>query len=64
MQDRGLDGRLEFAIDPETEPADLDQALAQFLLRFIRGETENKKSVVASDGPSKLTPAPHEKESS
>ena len=33
MQD--LDSRLSFVTDPEAEPADLDQALAQFLMRYV-----------------------------
>ena len=34
MQD--LSDHLSFVTDPETEPADLDQALAQFLLCHVR----------------------------
>ena len=40
----GLDVQLDFAIDPEAAPVDLDQALAQFLLKLVRSETSPETS--------------------
>ena len=36
---RDLDRQLEFIVDAEAEPVDQDQALARFLLSFVRTET-------------------------
>jgi len=33
---QSLDSRLEFAVDPDSEPVDLEQAIASFLLRYVR----------------------------
>lgn len=30
--------QLDFAVDPDADPIDLDEVLAEFLLRFVREE--------------------------
>ena len=36
MTSTSLDDRLDVVVDPDAEPADLDQALARFLLKYVR----------------------------
>ena len=35
ISDRDLSGRFEVVVDHDAEPADLDEALADFLLRIV-----------------------------
>lgn len=46
-----LDDRLEFSVDPDAEPSDLDQVLAQFLLTYVRssGSTSPAEDVSSSE---------------
>jgi len=48
MQDLG--DRLSFVTDPEAPPADLDRALAQFLLAYVRN-TDGTKDEKKGDAP-------------
>ena len=43
-----LDLRLDVAVDPEAEAVDVDEALARFLLAFVRNQS--RSSPVAPDG--------------
>ena len=58
MQD--LDSRLSLVTDPEAEPADLDESLAQFLLKYVR----NEKDRCPAEQRSSVLPPPVKKESS
>ena len=31
--------RLDFTVDPEAEPVDVDEAVADFLITYVTGET-------------------------
>ena len=44
MQMIDLADRMEFVVDPESEPVDLDSALARFLLGLVRQADEKKAS--------------------
>ena len=39
-----LDSQIEFLVDPEAEPTDLNEALARFLLTFVRqGDSDSEE---------------------
>ena len=49
--DIDLTDRFEIVVDPDAEPVDFDEALAEFLLSYVRSERgRSEQGVEGSDG--------------
>jgi len=42
-----IDDRIDFRVDPDAEPADWDEALAAFLLRYVRSQAARSAGAAA-----------------
>ncbi len=40
IPDLNYSDRLDFTVDPDTEPVDLDEAVAEFLIQFTRSNLD------------------------
>ena len=60
--DVDLTDRFEIVVDPDAEPVDLDEALAEFLLSYVRSERGSSEQGAEGlddlDGPNTPGPSP------